>query len=254
MPSAISTTRLQESDGHAPHRVCAASGGASQRGAITPTREANKKGGSYSDVSQELSAPLVSKPRGDFDRIGRSAGKERWMRSLSYRSVLLALRVALGLAVVWLLIHRDATAAFIVAVFLSLSFIYLLRDDPRPLLFDVLFAMAALLGALGYVFGLFDAGVPYDKPIHAFTTFSVSLAFFFLFYRGAVPRQRAIALATSVVTLGVTVGAFWEIFEWFFVGEYTMADTIGDLIADTLGALAAALVALFVRRRGDRLT
>ena len=110
------------------------------------------------------------------------------MRSPSYRPALLALRVALGLAVAWLLVWGDATAAFVVAVFLALSFAYLLRDDPRPHLFDVLFALAALLGAVGYVFGLFDGGVPYDKPVHAFTTFSVSLAFFFLFYRGAVPR------------------------------------------------------------------
>lgn len=154
----------------------------------------------------------------------------------------------------WLLIQGDATAAFIVAVFLILSFVYLLRDEPRPHLFDVLFALAAVLGAVGYVFGLFDGGVPYDKPVHAFTTFSVSLAFFFLFYQGAVPRQRAVALATSVVTLGVTVGAFWEIFEWFFVGKYTMADTIGDLLADSLGALGAALVALYIRWRGERLT
>ncbi len=176
------------------------------------------------------------------------------MRSPSYPPVLLTLRVALGLAVAWLLVGGDATAAFIVGVFLVLSFVYLLREDPRPHFFDILFALAALLGAVGYVFGLFDGGVPYDKPVHAFTTFSVSLAFFFLFYRGAVPRQRALALATSVVTLGVTVGAFWEIFEWFFVGKYTMADTIGDLIADSLGALCAALVALFIRRRGERLT
>ena len=54
--------------------------------------------------------------------------------------------------------------------------------------------------------------------------------------------------------LGVTVGAYWEIFEWFFVGKYTMADTISDLLVDSTGALAAALVALVLRRRGDRLT
>jgi hypothetical protein len=57
-----------------------------------------------------------------------------------------------------------------------------------------------------------------------------------------------------VFTLGVTVGAYWEIFEWFFVGKYTMADTISDLLVDSGGALAAALVALVLRRSGDRLT
>ncbi len=181
-------------------------------------------------------------------------GKDYSMRSPAYRPLLLAARLALGLAVAWLLIAGDATAAFIVVVFLGLSFVYLMREDPRPHLFDILFALAALLGAVGYAFGLFEGGVPYDKPVHAFTTFSVSLAFFFVFYQGAVPRQRAVALMTSVLTLGVTIGAFWEIFEWFFVGKFTMADTIGDLMADSLGALGAALVALFVRQRGERLT
>ena len=95
---------------------------------------------------------------------------------------------------------------------------------------------------------------PYDELTHAFTTFSVSLTFYFLFYKGAVPEGRAVALGTSVFTLGVTVGATWEIFEWFFVGKYTMADTISDLLVDSGGALAAALVALALRRSGDRLT
>ncbi len=176
------------------------------------------------------------------------------VRSPLYRPVLLALRVALGVLLAALLVLGDPTAALIVAVFLALSFAQLLRNDRRPAVFDVLFAMAALAGALGYVFDLFGEVVPYDELTHAFTTFSVSLAFYFLFYGGAVPERRAVALATSVFTLGVTVGAYWEIFEWFFVGHYTMADTIGDLLVDSAGALAAALVALALRRRGDRLT
>lgn len=71
----------------------------------------------------------------------------------------------------------------------------------------MLFALAALAGSLGYVFDLFSKIVPYDELTHAFTTFSVSLAFYFLFYGGTVPRQRAVALGTSVFTLGVTAGA-----------------------------------------------
>ena len=171
-----------------------------------------------------------------------------------YRPVLLALRVALCVLLAALLLLGDVTAALIVAVFLALSFAYLLRSDPRPAVFDVLFALAALAGALGYAFDLFGEIVPYDELTHAFTTFSVSLAFYFLFYGGAVPERRAVALATSVFTLGVTVGAYWEIFEWFFVGHYTLADTISDLLVDSAGALAAALVALALRRSGDRLT
>ena len=65
-----------------------------------------------------------------------------------------------------------------------------------------------------------------------------------------MPERRAVALGTSVFTLGVTVGVYWEIFEWFFVGHYTMADTISDLLVDSGGALVAALVALALRLSG----
>jgi VanZ family protein len=171
-----------------------------------------------------------------------------------YVSVLRALRIALCVLLVALIALGDIQATLIVAVFLGLSFAHLLRSDRRPALFDVLFALAALVGAVGFAFGLFDEIVPYDELTHAFTTFSVSLTFYFLFYRGAVPEGRAVALGTSVFTLGVTVGAYWEIFEWFFIGKYTMADTISDLLVDSAGALAAALVALALRRSGDRLT
>jgi hypothetical protein len=176
------------------------------------------------------------------------------VRSPLYRPVLLILRVALFALLAALLIMGDITAALIVAVFLALSFAHLLRSERRPAVFDVVFALAALAGALGYAFDLFGEIVPYDELTHAFTTFSVSLAFYFLFYEGAVPERRAVALGSSVFTLGVTVGAYWEIFEWFFVGKYTMADTISDLLVDSAGALVAALVALVLRRRGDRLT
>jgi hypothetical protein len=176
------------------------------------------------------------------------------VRSPLYRPVLLILRVALFALLAALLIMGDITAALIVAVFLALSFAHLLRSERRPAVFDVVFALAALAGALGYVFDLFGEIVPYDELTHAFTTFSVSLAFYFLFYGGAVPERRAVALGSSVFTLGVTVGAYWEIFEWFFVGKYTMADKISDLLVDSAGALVAALVALVLRRRGDRLT
>jgi hypothetical protein len=176
------------------------------------------------------------------------------IRSPLYQPLIFALQIALGLAVVWLLIKDDVLGAVVIAVFLVLSFAYFLRDDRRPTVFDLLFALAALLGALGSIFGLFERVVPYDELAHAFMTFAVSLAFFFLFYRNASPRWRAITMATSVFTLGVSAGTLWEIFEWSTGHKYTYSDTITDLILDSAGALAAALVALAIRQRGGRIT
>ena len=171
-----------------------------------------------------------------------------------YVSVLRALRLALCVLLAALIVRGYLQYALFVAVFVGLSFAHLLRSDRHPALFDVLFALAALAGALHFVFDLFDEIVLYDELTHAFMTFSVSLTFYFLFYKGAVPEGRAVALGTSVFTLGVTVGAYWEIFEWFFVYKDPRADTISDLLVNSVGALAAALVALALRRSGDRLT
>ena len=68
-----------------------------------------------------------------------------------------------------------------------------------------------------------------------------------------MPERRAFALGTSVFTLGVTVGAYWEIFEWFFVGKYTMADTISDLLVDSGGMLRPRCCLLSSGCSGGRL-
>ena len=142
----------------------------------------------------------------------------------------------------------------IVTLFFGLSFAYLLRDERRPILFDLVFALSALLAAIGYTAGFLESVTYYDKVTHTFMTFSVSLAFFFLFYAGSVPQRRAISLATSVFTLGFTIGALWEIFEWRSDAWFgtTLSedndDTNGDLVRDTLGSLAgAALLVVWAR-------
>jgi VanZ family protein len=181
------------------------------------------------------------------------------IRSPLYPRIALAARVLLGLALAWLLLSGNVVGTLAVAVFLVLSFAYLLRDERLPNVFDLLFSLSALLNAFGFVFNLYRRIMLYDEAAHALTIFAVSLAFFFLFYRDTVPHQRAIAMATAVFTLGVTAGSLWEISEWatgrLFGVEvvYGLSDAITDLIANSLGALVAALVALAIRQRGGRL-
>jgi hypothetical protein len=166
------------------------------------------------------------------------------------------IRIVLGVAVVEQLVAGDAVGALSLVLFFGLSFAYLLREDRLPNLFDLLFAFSALLNAFGFVFDLYRGVVLYDEVAHAVTIFSLTLAFFFLFYRDAVPHLRTLAMVTAVFTFGVTVGSLWEISEWT-TGQlfdanvvFGLSDAITDLIANSVGALVAAFVALGVRRRG----
>ena len=195
-----------------------------------------------------------SQKRGFYDK-AYALHPKALTRSSLYPPVVFTLQITLGFTIAWLLIEGAIAQFIIVTLFFGLSFAYLLRDERRPILFDLVFALAALLAAIGYTSGFLESVTYYDKVTHTFMTFSVSLAFFFLFYAGSVPRRRAISLATSVFTLGFTVGALWEVFEWGTgIGGGGLSDTITDLMVDGGGALAAALVALVVRERGERLT
>jgi len=165
----------------------------------------------------------------------------------------------LGLALVWEVIAADVIGALSMALFITLSFAYLLREERLPNVFDMLVALSALLNAFGFVFDLYRSVTLYDEVAHAITIFSLTLAFFFLFYRNAVPNARALAMTTAVFTFGVTIGSLWETAEWttgqIFSIEvvFGLSDAITDLMANSVGALAAALVALALRKRGGRL-
>ena len=181
------------------------------------------------------------------------------LHSLWYTRFAWATRVFLGLALVWELIDADVIGALSIALFIALSFAYLLRNERLPNLFDMLVALSALLNAFGFVFDLYRSVPLYDEVAHAITIFSLTLAFFFVFYRDAVPTARALAMATAVFTFGVTIGSLWEIAEWttgqIFDIEvvFGLSDAITDLMANSVGALAAALVALIIRKRAERL-
>ncbi len=181
------------------------------------------------------------------------------MRSPLYPRLALAARIVLGLALVWELIAWDPVGALAIALFIALSFVYLLREERLPNLFDLLVALSALLNAFGFVFDLYRAVPLYDEVAHAITVFALSLASFYLFYRDEIPPGRALALGTAVFTLGVTAGSLWEVAEWttgyVFAANvvFGLGDAMTDLVANSVGALAAAAVAVGILRGGGRL-
>lgn len=174
------------------------------------------------------------------------------MRHRWYTVAAWLLRVALVVALAHQLLVGDWVGVLAMALFLGLSFAYLLRRERLPNLFDGLTALAALLNAVGFVFDLYQRVPLYDEAAHAVTIFALTLAFFYLVYREESPRSGWV-MAVAVFTFGVAIGTLWEIAEWVTgraLGTevvYGLDDAITDLISNSVGALAAALVSLRVR-------
>ena len=145
--------------------------------------------------------------------------------------------------------------------FLIISFAFVIRDDKLPALFDFLFVLAALLNALGWVWGLFYLPGSYDEIVHAFTIFAIAkrarsafaLALSFLVYGSMLNifGHHKILYLLTIASFGIAIGALWEVTEWS-AGKIlstevigSLDDTIIDLVMDSLGAALAALTSLW---------
>lgn len=143
--------------------------------------------------------------------------------------------------------------AIALAIFLLASFAFVALENHLPTLFDMLFVLAALLNAGGWVWGLFYLPGPYDEITHAFTIFSIALALSFLVYGSLLTsfRHHKLLYVLTIASFGIAIGAVWEVTEWLagkiFPSEVigSLDDTIIDLVMDTLGAGLAALLSLW---------
>ncbi|WP_216595659.1 hypothetical protein [Myxosarcina sp. GI1] len=152
--------------------------------------------------------------------------------------------LAIATAIVWVRVGWQA--AIILLVFLIASFIFVLKDRQLPTLFDLLFVIAALLNAGGWI-GLFYQPGPYDEIVHGYTTFSITLAVSFIVYHSmlSVFRSHRLLYIVTIISFGIAIGALWEIFEWVTATINSLDDTIVDLIMDTIGAIVASLLSLW---------
>jgi VanZ family protein len=162
-------------------------------------------------------------------------------------ALLAATLVPLLLGGQWL----DAT---LLAGFLGMSAALLILPNGLPSLFDLLLVIAALINAAGWVWEIYDAIPGYDEFAHFYTTFAVTLALGLLVYkRVSEPfREHRTHFVLVIASFGISIGAFWEIFEWVVLKKLT--NPVVDLMMDSLGAVAAGLVAawfLGLRSRED---
>ena len=120
----------------------------------------------------------------------------------------------------------------------------------------ILLLLAGVANAAGYVFGLWDHPRWFDEVVHGFTilalTLMLGLHLYGRVYTGA--RTHPLLLTFTIASMGVGIGAVWEVAEWGYdqwaAGNVILGkwDTITDLVYDTLGALIAGAVATAMLR------
>lgn len=173
-----------------------------------------------------------------------------------YRAVTWIGIVLIALAALLALVQNGIDDAFVPICLFAASVLFLLVQDRLPALFNMLVVVAAFLNAVAWGWNLYDRFLPFDELAHTFTTLVVTLAFGFLIY--APYGNRPWIFVFSLISLGISFGALWEIIEW--VGFYFSAqhgimgidDTFFDLIFDSLGAVAAALIGLWLLKNPSR--
>jgi hypothetical protein len=140
-----------------------------------------------------------------------------------------------------------------IALFLGLSFVFLLLQDRLPSLISMLVVIAALVNAAGWAWNLFPVPL-YDDLVHGFTAFAGMAAIGYLCWtRGlldAAPGSAKFVLA--VAAAGLALGVLWELAEARFL-NLTWTDTLLDLLVDTIGAALGGVLAGWAIRRQGRL-
>ena len=138
-------------------------------------------------------------------------------------------------------------------------FLLVARAVNLPRLYDLALVVAMILTGWGEALGLYDLFPSYDNYVHFLTPmFTSQVAYIALARVEVVPDPRDYATVPHYVgifvitaSLGLAIGAIWEVIEWSFDGLFGSDlslgndDTVGDLIADGLGSLTggALLVA-----------
>lgn len=124
----------------------------------------------------------------------------------------------------------------------------------------VIVGIAALLNIAGYVWHLYERISWFDRLVHGYTLFALTLPLALWLY-GLVltgARTHGLLFVLIVACLGLALGALWEIAEWgldqlvsgnIIRGKF---DTILDMMMDTLGALLAGWISLLMLRASPK--
>jgi hypothetical protein len=161
----------------------------------------------------------------------------RWLAWLSAAGLAAGI-VVLGVRSEWI-------GAAVLGGFLLASALILAFERRLPAAYAALLVLAALVNACGWAFDLYQRIVAYDEIGHALGTLGATLPVVWYGYRAVLPAlgRHRLALALTFVSMGIALGAVWEIAEWcgYYLFQHdrlsTLDDELSDLVCDTLGAL-----------------
>ncbi len=148
------------------------------------------------------------------------------------------------------LVRTDLVQAFVTMVIISSLWIFS-EKRPLPSFFYLLFPVVVLTYLLGS-FGLYTSWYYYDKVVHILVSFASTLFIGYLLSETALKKvnSQKFLLSIVIISFGLSLGVFWEFFEWIVDFVYPQAlirgidDTMTDLLADLLGAVLASIIAL----------
>jgi len=119
-------------------------------------------------------------------------------------------------------------------------------------------ALGGLAAGAGVLLGLYDRFPPYDEVLHAYNFFALTLLVGVHAYGRvlASARRHGVLLVLVMASVGLGLGALWEIAEYgydhFVVKPNAILpkrDTIIDMVLDAAGAAAAGLLLLRMLKR-----
>lgn len=198
---------------------------------------------------------VVTRPRYESRRVeGQPSGSN--LDSRSYRRVSLIVLALIALAAVYFAVTGQWYDAAALGVLAILGLAFVAAHERLPSIFTLLFVLAGLVNAGGYVFDLWKSPAWFDETVHAFTSFTVMAAIgWMLLARTSLNAAgKSARLALAVAGLGLVLGGVREVFEWIIGIIGSPTDTMIDLVMDMIGAVAAGLFCAWAadRRCGER--
>jgi hypothetical protein len=160
----------------------------------------------------------------------------------------------IGAAAALVLARGESLHALVLSAFLAISATFVAAHRFLPLPFGLLFVLACVLGAVGYVWSPLNDLRFYDNLAHLLMTFALAPVVGLLLYRPMLNgfARHGFLLGTSVAGIGLAVGALWEVFEYAtgMADPPVLAAAMHDLCSDAVGAvLGGGLTAWYVRGR-----